>query len=256
MSNDSGLSFNPEKNFLGKLCDHGHEWGSTGQSVRLKGQSGICFECKKLECREWRSKNKEKTREYDRIAHDRKKDDPVFKQRARERTSKWIRENPNRARDYKKGRGASLARKRWKQDFPTKKGHINAARRTRYAIDENYKLRAYGYRSVRRAHQKGNHAFKYDTDQLSQHLASFKTDCVYCGKDCKPTLDHFIPISRGGAECLSNFVPACKSCNSSKNASDPKEWFQKQPFYNAKRWKAILKALGKTEKTYSQIPLF
>lgn len=271
MSNDSGLSFNPEKNFLGDLCQRGHEWGNTGQSVRLKGQSGKCFECKKLECREWRAKNKEKarelcrqwraenkekTRESSRLGYERRKDDPVFKQKARDRTSNWLRKNLDRARAYKKGRGAYVARERRKQTFPAKKGHFNAVRRAKYAIDENYRLRTYGYNRNRRARMEENHIFKYGTDQLNQHLANFGGSCVYCGKSCKPTLDHFIPVSRGGSECLSNFVPACRSCNSSKNASDPKEWFQKQPFYDAKRWKAILKALGKTEKTYSQIPLF
>ena len=271
MSNDSGLSFNPEKNFLGHLCHHGHEWGDTGQSLRVKGQRGKCFECKKLECREWRAKNKEKARElcqrwraenkekareHSQTGYDRRKDDPVFKQKARDRTSIYRKENLDRIRAYKKGRGALLARKRREQTFSAKKGHINAVRRAKYAIDENCRLRAYGYNRNRRVLRDENHVFEYHTDQLNQHLASFKTDCVYCGKDCKPTLDHFIPISRGGAECLSNLVPACKSCNSSKKANDPKEWFQQQPFYDAKRWKAILKALGKTEKTYSQIPLF
>lgn len=50
--------------------------------------------------------------------------------------------------------------------------------------------------------------------------------CFYCGakkwpaKEPSPqpeiTIDHFLPISRGGTDDLDNLVPACRICNSSK----------------------------------------
>jgi 5-methylcytosine-specific restriction endonuclease McrA len=33
---------------------------------------------------------------------------------------------------------------------------------------------------------------------------------------CERTLDHVVPLSRGGAETLANVVLACRSCNSRK----------------------------------------
>lgn len=36
-----------------------------------------------------------------------------------------------------------------------------------------------------------------------------------------PTIDHIIPKSHGGQNKMSNYVLACKSCNSSKGAKVP-----------------------------------
>ena len=231
MSNDSGLSFNPEKNFLGNLCHRGHKWGNTGQSARMKN-GGSCKECQK----EHYAKNRDQI-----IA----------------KVKRWKEENSEYVKDWYKRYKVINAEKIRFRSF-VKNGCKPRFSRIDAPHQKLIKCRKRIARSEhrRRTLAQKNHDVRFTPDQLCQHLSMFAKGCVYCDKDCKPTLDHFIPISRGGSNCLSNFVPACKSCNSSKNASDPKEWFQKQPFYNAKRWKAILKALGKTEKTYSQIPLF
>ncbi len=63
--------------------------------------------------------------------------------------------------------------------------------------------------------------------------------CVYCGAKENLTLDHFVAISKGGINKPSNFVIACKSCNSSKRDHDACEWYINQPFYNPKRWYKI-----------------
>lgn len=47
--------------------------------------------------------------------------------------------------------------------------------------------------------------------------------CSYCGKPPR-TVDHILPLARGGIEHESNLTPACKRCNSSKNAKLLTEW--------------------------------
>lgn len=50
--------------------------------------------------------------------------------------------------------------------------------------------------------------------------------CHYCGKKFPPaelTLDHVIPVARGGKSTRGNCVPCCKACNSSKKAYTPAE---------------------------------
>lgn len=48
--------------------------------------------------------------------------------------------------------------------------------------------------------------------------------CTYCGEETQTTFDHVIPVSKGGDDSISNQVPACESCNSSKSNKDVIEW--------------------------------
>jgi 5-methylcytosine-specific restriction endonuclease McrA len=50
--------------------------------------------------------------------------------------------------------------------------------------------------------------------------------CAYCDNKAE-TVDHVIPISRGGRTEEGNLVPSCKSCNSKKKNSDPNLWIGK-----------------------------
>ncbi|NOY14011.1 MAG: HNH endonuclease [Deltaproteobacteria bacterium] len=51
--------------------------------------------------------------------------------------------------------------------------------------------------------------------------------CYYCGKTVPPkelTLDHLLPLARGGRSSKGNCVPACKDCNNRKRDLLPLEW--------------------------------
>ncbi|MEJ5299560.1 MAG: HNH endonuclease [Thermodesulforhabdaceae bacterium] len=54
-----------------------------------------------------------------------------------------------------------------------------------------------------------------------------KGHCYYCGAAVPPnelTMDHIVPLVRGGRSTKSNIVPACKSCNNKKKYWLPCEW--------------------------------
>lgn len=51
--------------------------------------------------------------------------------------------------------------------------------------------------------------------------------CHYCGQSVSPaelTLDHVVPLIRGGRTSKGNCVAACKDCNSRKQSLLPVEW--------------------------------
>ncbi|WP_321369638.1 HNH endonuclease [uncultured Desulfuromusa sp.] len=51
--------------------------------------------------------------------------------------------------------------------------------------------------------------------------------CHYCGRSVLPkelTLDHVVPVARGGRSTKGNCVPACKECNNQKKNLLPLEW--------------------------------
>jgi len=51
--------------------------------------------------------------------------------------------------------------------------------------------------------------------------------CHYCHRQVAPrelTLDHVVPLVRGGHSTRGNCVPACKACNSAKQNLVPLEW--------------------------------
>jgi len=54
----------------------------------------------------------------------------------------------------------------------------------------------------------------------------FEGACAYCPSPAT-TWDHVMPVSRGGRTAPGNIVPACHSCNSSKNDSDVFEWLER-----------------------------
>lgn len=60
----------------------------------------------------------------------------------------------------------------------------------------------------------------YSKEQLAAKMAYWGNACWVCGGPFE-AIDHVKPLSRGGAEILSNLRPICTSDNSSKNASWP-----------------------------------
>lgn len=73
----------------------------------------------------------------------------------------------------------------------------------------------------------------------------FNLECAYCGKQLKNlSQDHVVPVTKGGTYTKNNIVPACRSCNSSKNSHDLEEWYRKQEFFSEERLNKINICIG------------
>ena len=102
--------------------------------------------------------------------------------------------------------------------------------------------------------RRGEASVKYTHQQWKETVIFFGGECAYCG--CTPrkgerlTRDHLVPVRDGGQTTQENIVPACSSCNSSKGASEWREWFMKQPFFSQERmnkifkWRSIMRMIG------------
>jgi 5-methylcytosine-specific restriction endonuclease McrA len=82
--------------------------------------------------------------------------------------------------------------------------------------------RARSWSKKKKALRRGAPDADFTAAQWELLKAQYKHCCAYCGNKVQElTQDHITPLSKGGRHTLSNIVPACRTCNSKKNAGDP-----------------------------------
>lgn len=72
------------------------------------------------------------------------------------------------------------------------------------------------------------------TSWWKQQLA--KGACHYCGASFPAqdlSMDHIVPVARGGKSQRSNLVTACKQCNSAKSYHTPAELILRDPEFRS-----------------------
>jgi hypothetical protein len=283
--------FNTSKFILGSICKKGHEFESTGKGLRYRCGSGRyagkpkdCAQCIEIQRTQWKKDNHDRYIENNKRYYHENRDRLLERSKAcyqahrQERiayTAKW--EKEYKARDPE---GYAAMRKKCDENRRQKhREKINEAKRKKYrestwkyyqdrylANKEEHNKRSRDWKRAnpekhvakerrRRARKSQNHCVHIPGDMLAAHLKAFDGKCAYCVSQEFSHWDHFIPICKGGPEALNNLLPACKRCNTSKNAQDPKEWYGKQAFYSSKQWKKILRILGKASGPHTQLPL-
>jgi 5-methylcytosine-specific restriction endonuclease McrA len=226
---------------LGKLCRNNHNWNQTGQSLRRASDS----EC--LECRKEQKERSAKAKKEQRLSSV---------------TNTYIgtlcikKHNWNEtggSRRYIYNNTCTQCNKEKNKSRESGKGNKKEQARRHYQKHKlilNHKREA-----LRSKHFALVHKSKFSQKELKAHFNQIK-GCAYCGEQKSVTIDHFIPISKGGTDTLTNLLPACWECNLSKRDTDPLEWYKQQPFYSDSRWQIILTALSKRKAHYRQLTLF
>lgn len=123
-------------------------------------------------------------------------------ERIKKRHKKWYREHFEEYKESKKAYN-----KKYEKQYPE---------RSQFSSNRYWSRK-------RNSDVKGSFTFKqWQTKKKQYHYC-----CAYCGiiekeairtQGYRLTIDHIVPPSRGGSDYISNIVPACKHCNSSKNA--------------------------------------
>lgn len=186
----------------GKVCSKCKTWRIVERFrkrlLSLDGYNSLCRECENAKTREWRTNNKDRVRElnqqyYEANREERKayhrqyrRDHPEYFQ---EKMDEFREQNPSYHRDYMR---------EWLRDNPDK----------RREKDFN-----------RRARKKGNGG-SFTVQEWEKLKQFYNYTCLRCGRsepDTKLTVDHIVPLSKGGRNSIDNIQPLCLPCNCSKH---------------------------------------
>lgn len=136
------------------------------------------------------------------------------------RNVEWQIDNRDRYLALKKARYYNNKEKhnegvrRWQKANPDKMAKIYA----RYARSHKEKVNSKVNR--RRVLIESNRLFVLDKEVKKL----YSSNCIHCGTTKNITMDHLIPVSRGGRHSIGNLVPMCRSCNSKKGKRLYAEW--------------------------------
>ncbi len=95
-------------------------------------------------------------------------------------------------------------------------------------------MAAGGTRKIRAARRRKRRLARVTHDLTDTQWTALREawgGCAYCGADEGPLQrDCVLPISRGGRYTLTNVVPACRSCNTSKCNDEVTGWLRRKRF--------------------------
>lgn len=150
---------------------------------------------------EWRAANLERARQWDRD---------------------WAAANPDRvkaamARYLESDKGREFHR-RWRRENADR---VKASGdKWRKANPDKVRQRS----STQRFKRRGAETLKVTPKDWRRLCERYRYACFYCGSRTALSQDHVVPLARGGRHSIGNIMPACLSCNSSKNAHLIVEW--------------------------------
>lgn len=88
------------------------------------------------------------------------------------------------------------------------------------------------YKQVRRAREHSAPS-SLTAKEWNATLKHFNYSCAYCLEETSELqIEHIIPVSQGGGFTKQNIIPACPSCNMSKNTRHMENWYRKQDFFS------------------------
>lgn len=227
LKNGGFLMFDSQKMYLGKLCKYAHRWEDTNDSLRYLCDRG-CVACHSIRGEANRSTPQGK--ENARLA--------VARYRETEKGKAFTVEYSKRK---ERAESRALIQLRYRE---TEKGQ-----ETRDRAERKYRQTDARRLSWKRKHNKrrsliADNREVYGLHEVNELFSTFQHSCAYCGSQEKLTLDHFVPVNMGGTDAIWNIVPACFSCNSSKQDDDAETWYKRKSFYSETRWQFIMNRMS------------
>jgi len=164
------------------------------QKVKRQVDMGrsYCRQCTSAANKEWREKNRD---------HNKKR---LAKWESENKESRKIRQRKSELTESQRERKNRKMRE-WRKNNPEKAArHCNNKRAKRRSAEG-----------------------KFTNDEWKAVVDHFSGRCVYCGEKGKMTVEHVVPLSRGGTNYIENIVPACLGCNASKGKKTVEEFLSR-----------------------------
>lgn len=217
----------------GKVCTVCGKWKPAEEYYRkqysVDGYRSGCKTCIQASIKYHRELDIDASRAKERERHARARPRRIATRRARIATRleehqaymrAWRKKNKDRLHEYRKRsleKDPEIQRKAGRRSYEKHREKMLAIKRAYAQAHPELRLMiAHRYR----ARKKGNGGF-FTPEEWIQLKARYDHTCLCCGQrepDIRLTIDHVIPISKGGRNDIGNIQPLCRSCNSSKGA--------------------------------------
>ena len=222
------------------------DWACVKCGSTERNKRGDCKACAREYARQWRAKpdNKAIQREWNREGYHRNP------QKKLEQGRRWRKGNPEKAlaiarRAYANNPQAAIEKTtRWRKAHPEQAKQME--QRRYHADPEKYQALARSWRErnidrvreVYRTWQKNNrdkvvakthrrnarkmqNGGSYTAQEWRELCQRYGNRCLSCGRtNVKLTVDHVIPLIRGGTNSIDNIQPLCGVCNSKKGTRE------------------------------------
>jgi 5-methylcytosine-specific restriction endonuclease McrA len=194
------------------------------------GVSSWCKSCKRSRVQERRASDPERARELGRLAD--------AKPQRKAKKQEWVEKNKDKVAAIQKRHTSSAKHKEWYAKWAEENKEKIKENQRRYNERHPQRVRDQSSRWLkrnpeknadkshrRRARARGVYSEAINKEELIKVRSGC---CVFCGSKEDITVDHIIPISRGGPHVLSNLQPLCMSCNCAKRDMTMDEFITKQ----------------------------
>jgi len=199
--------------FTGKPCKCGH-------IDKINVKRWACYECSRIIKKKYRDNNKDKIREQKKESY--KRNFKTIALKAKQRYPEIKEERQIYLKEYYQKNKQKLISKAsiYFQDNIEK---VKAYKR-KWNKTESGILSSKNSKANRRSLEKRLGVLK--KSELT-NLLQQEHDCYWCGKKIDKTLsssyhfDHYVPLSKGGANTIDNIKLSCAKCNLTKSAKSP-----------------------------------
>ena len=194
------IKFNPKYHYRGKPCV------KCGSDIRYIHQ-GRCVLCRRKNSKKWKKENPEKTRKY------REDNRDIINNR----NNKWLKDNKEKRRKYEKEYYKKNREhiREYHREWYLKNREDKLAKNKEWRDNNLEKQKIYVHKRRQLIEENGG---EYTEKEWLNLCERYNFECLRCGDNLvSMTVDHIIPLSKGGSNHIWNIQNLCLSCNSIKN---------------------------------------